>query len=297
MCRTRFLTLVLLLAAGCGKQNVGALYEGESGFAFASSVLYAEVSDENKGVLEIPIYRGVAGSAEQAEVDFWYDVSSSGSSDPEWAEADPSGVFSPVSQKVTFGENSCSAVLRVRFSDLSQLKISRNYRMKLSIREGVSPSGRDEVVVNVTRKIVFNKYGDCTYYDECIFENAYKTEIYKAEGEEIYRVLDPYSEGLVAEEYAAEGWMGQTPDYVEFSVENGYIVFKEFATGMLFNKGHMAYAYYPGDYQWGRDFSKYNEKCLKLSDKHFQLYAVYCLPTFQYGYLNDGIYKIDIEVL
>ncbi len=284
-------------AMSCSNGNEGALYDGESGFAFASPVLYAEVSPEDKGILEIPVYRGVSGTSEQAMISFKYDTAPDGASDPVWEDADPDGVFSLISPKVTFSPNSCKALVRLRFKDTDRLKTSEKYRMRLDITDGVSPSGRGTLTVTVTKKLVFKKYGDCTYFDECIFEKAYTTEIYKADGEEIYRVTDPYREGLIAEEYAANGWMGSTPDYVEFSCDGNHISFKEFFTGMIFNGKYPAYAYYPSDYQWGRDFSKYDSKNIKLDDKHFLLYAVYCLPTFQYGYLNDGAYRIDIQVL
>lgn len=302
MSRTKLLNYTLLSIAvltvmSCSGENEGALYDGENGFAFASSVLYAEVSSEDKGTLEIPIYRGANGTAGQALVSFKYDTAPQDASTPVWEDADPDGVFSLVSSKVTFSENSCSALVRLRFGDTGRLKTSEKYRMKLDILDGVSPSGRSTITITVTKKLVFKKYGDCTYFDECIFEKAYKTEIFKADGEEIYRVMDPYREGLIAEEYAANGWMGGTPDYVEFQCEGDRITFKEFPTGMLLNGTHMAYAYFPSDYKWGRDFSKYDARNLKLDDKHFQLYAVYCLPSFQYGYMNDGIYKIDINVL
>ena len=288
--------LAALLAASCDKGEVGALYEGDSGYAFASSVLYAEVSADDAGILEIPVYRGAEGTAEHAFIDFHYDSAPSDASEPVWVEDDPHGIFSLLTPTVTFAENSCEAIVRVKFGDTDKLKTSNKYRMKLDIMGDVSPSQRSSVIVTVTKKLVFDKYGDCTYYDECIFEKAYETEIYKAQGEEIYRVMDPYRQGLIDEEYAAEGWMGAPPDYVEFTCEGDHIIFNEFPTGMLFNKTHMAYAYYPSSYLWGRDFSKYDAKNKKLNDKHFQLYAVYCLPTFQYGYMNDGIYMIDIVI-
>lgn len=285
-----------LIAVSCEKGEISAVYEGDNGYAFASSVLYAEVSADDDGVLEIPVYRGEDGEAGQVRIGFNYDSSTTGESDPVWVDEDPRGVFSLLTPNVTFAENSFEAVARVRIGNINKLRTADKYRMKLEILEGVSPSNRNSVIVTVTKKLVFEKYGDCSYYDECIFENAYDTEIYKAQGEEIYRVMDPYREGLIAEEYAAEGWMGTPPDYVEFTCEGNVIKFKEFPTGMLFNKTYMSYAYYPSDYVWGRDFSKFDAKNKKLNDKHFQLCAVYCLPSFQYGYMNDGTYVIDIIV-
>ena len=302
MFRTNVLKYIVLSVSAmalmsCSGKNEGALYNGDSGFAFASTVLYAEVSPDDKGILEIPIYRGTDGAAEQAHISFKYDTAPQDASTPVWGDVDPDGVFSLVASNVTFSPSSCKALVRLRFGDTGKLKTSEKYKMRLDIMDGASPSGRSTITVTVTKKLVFKKYGDCTYFDECIFENAYKAEIYKADGEEIYRVMDPYREGLIAEEYAANGWMGGTPDYVEFSCTGDHVYFKEFPTGMLFNAKHMAYAYFPSDYKWGRDFSEYDAKNLKLDSGHFQLYAVYCLPSFQYGYMNDGIYKIDIKML
>ena len=84
MCRIKTLLLssVMLLAAllvgSCDKGEIGAIYEGESGFAFASSVLYAEVSKEDSGILEIPIYKGKDGVANRAQIEFHYDTAPAG---------------------------------------------------------------------------------------------------------------------------------------------------------------------------------------------------------------------------
>lgn len=139
----------------CTRENEGALYDGESGFAFASNVLYAEVSSDDKGTLEIPVYRGVNGTAEQAHVSFKYDTAPQDASTPVWEDADPNDVFSLVSSKVTFSPNSCKALVRLRFSDTGKLKTSEKYRMRLDIIDGVSPSGRSTITVTVTKKLVF----------------------------------------------------------------------------------------------------------------------------------------------
>ena len=57
---------------------------------------------------------------------------------------------------------------------------------------------------------------------------------------------------------------------------------------------YLAWAYYPGEYQWGKDFSSFNSRNRQLSEKVFQLYPVYCLPDFQYGFLNEGAYPLTI---
>lgn len=302
MYRTRIFLAAALLAActvSCKKAE-GPVYSESTGFAFAANVLNAEVTKEDEGKLLVPVYRGTFDH-NSAAITFDYDSSPEGSAKPDWTPTDPEEVFSLVSKKVSFADGVNTAYAQIRFGDVEKLGITRKYRMRLSIASELSPSLRDTVVITVSRKLTFKKYGDCTYKDECIFDNSYKTEIFKAEEAEIYRITDPYKEGLIAEEYAAGGLMGDTPDYVQFSVgSDGHINYSEFQTGMLVPTGSgnncMAWVYYPGTYKWGKDFSEYDELNQKLSDKHFQLYGVYCLPDFQYGFLNEGIYKIDINV-
>lgn len=79
-----FPSVAAMALLSCTRENEGALYDGESGFAFASNVLYAEVSSDDKGTLEIPVYRGVNGTAEQAHVSFKYDTAPQDASTPVW---------------------------------------------------------------------------------------------------------------------------------------------------------------------------------------------------------------------
>ena len=109
--------------------------------------------------------------------------------------------------------------------------------------------------------------------------------------------MDPYTEGLVKEDRAENGWMGTPSAYVQFAVDaNGQITYEPFCTGMMVNAKYTAYAYYPGEYIWGKDFSDYNKENKKLSDKVLQLYPVYCLPEYQYGFLNDGAYPLTVTL-
>ena len=59
---------------------------------------------------------------------------------------------------------------------------------------------------------------------------------------------------------------------------------------------YLAYAYYPSEYQWGKDFSQYASENRRISEKELQLYPVYCLPDFQYGFLNDGAYRLTVTL-
>ena len=287
---------ILCMAYGCDDDNVGPKYSGDaSGFAFVSSVVNAEISDADDHKILIPVARGNFDS-ETAKIVFEYDASVE-SSEPHWISSDPYGIFSLMTTNLTFTDDSYLANAIIRFSDIDKLGLTDKYRMRLSIKDGLSPSNRGEVVVTVNRKLTFEYFGEADFMDACIFDNSYSVKMYKAAEAEVYRVMSPYSEGLVAEDYAEQGWMGTVPEYIQFKVDaSGFIFYEPFATGMLVNGKYMAYAYYPGDYQWGKDFSEFNSKNKRLSDTVFQLYPVYCLPDFKYGFLNEGAYPLTITM-
>lgn len=292
--------LGLLAVVACNKGTIAAIYDGPAGCSFACNVSNVEVSSDDDNMIKIPVLRGDFSTRIQ-DVSFLYDTSGTGTlPDSLWVEKDPSGVFTLSTTRVIFADGAYTTNAIISVSNLDALKPSKKYRMKLILKGDIQEFHNDYTVVTATRKLNFEKYGDCSYFDECLFYNAYDTEIYKAKEGEIYRVMDPYTEGLIKEEYAALGFMGNPPAYVEFYVEeNNMIKYEPFCTGMLAPtpKGNFdAYAYYPGDYKWGKDFSEYNVENVKKSAKEFQLYPVYCCPKFQYGYLDEGAYPITITV-
>lgn len=294
---------VLIAVVSCNRDQIAAIYDGESGFSFAAGVLNVEVSASDEGKVMVPVFRG-SNSMNAAEISFRFDASDDNSSSPVWVAEDPEGNFSLVSKRAVFADNSFSSNVQVRFKDVESLNPGRKYRMKLFINRDASPSGRDSVIVTVSRKLTFVKYGDAEYMDYCIFDNAYPVEIFKAQEAAIFRVMDPYSEGLVAEEYASEGLVQAPPSYVQFKVQpDGSIYYEPFSTGMIVPAPNaagmcMAWVYHPSDYllSWGHDFSIFIPDNKQLSEKEFQLVGVYCLPGFSYGFLNEGAYKISIKV-
>lgn len=288
---------LLCVTASCQKP-VGATYSGEGGFAFASNVLNVELTPEDDGLLNVPLYRSSL-DVNGARVRFEYDVSESGSSNPIWSETDPDGVFSLLSGKVNFADVAYRSYAKISFSDVSALGFSSKYRMRLYIEGNSSPSNRDTTVLTVSRKLTFEEIGECSVFDHCMFDNAYTCKLFKARECDVYRVMDPFTQGLIAEEYAQEGLMQNPPAYIQFECHaDGLITFEPFPTGMLVPTPSgalcMAWVYYPGEYRWGKDFSRWNAENRKVSQKLFQLYGVHCLPDFQYGFLDEGIYAIDI---
>lgn len=280
----------------CVSENIGTEYSGTAaGFGFSSTVVNAEVTSDDNNRILVPVNRGSFDEG-TAQLSFEFDTASFNAS-PVWLSYDPDGVFSLLTPKVIFSDNSYTAYAQVRFSDIEKMGVTDKYRIRLTIQDNLSPSNRNTVIITVNRKLSFEFLGEVDYLDACIFEKAYTADIYKANEADVYRVMDPYTEGLIAEDYSANGWMGDVPAYVQFVCDdNGHITYDPFPTGMLVRGLYLAYAYYPGDYQWGKDFSSYNEQNKVVSDTEFQLYPVYCLPSFQYGFLNEGAYPLTITL-
>lgn len=279
---------IALLGISCSEDNIGATYSGHDGFAFGSTVINTEVGAEDNNKILIPVYRT---SLDINTAELTFDIDASGEF------KDGSDIFSLLTPNVIFADESYIAYAQIRISSLDKLDLEGKYRLILTIKDNLTPSGRDKVSVTVNRKLTFDYLGKCDYFDHCIFEKSYKADVYRARELEVYRIMDPYSEGLAAEEYAANSWVGKIQEYIQFTCDkNGNITFDPFSTGMLVNGLYLAYAYYPSAYQWGQDFSRFDKENKKISDKEIQLYAVYCLPDMRYGYLNEGAYPISITL-
>ncbi len=287
--------LALLLCLSCSKDQVSTVYEGVSGLAFGSSVLNAELSAEDANQILVPVYRGTE-DVFQADLSLEFETTGE-SGEALWVDSDPAGIFSLIARRVLFADGSHLAYAQIRFNDIDKLGIDTKYRMRLSIKDNLSPSEKGSVVITAKRKLNFRYLGKCTWTDRCLFDGSYSSDVYKAEEADIYRVMDPYSEGLTAEEYAENGWAGTPSEYVQFTVRaDGSIYYEPFCTGMKVQGKYLAYAYYPSEYQWGKDFSQYASENRRISEKELQLYPVYCLPDFQYGFLNDGAYKLTVTL-
>ena len=287
--------LALLLCLSCSKDQVSTVYEGVSGLAFGSSVLNAELSAEDANQILVPVYRGTE-DVFQADLSLEFETTGE-SGEVLWVDSDPAGIFSLIARRVLFADGSRLAYAQIRFNDIDKLGIDTKYRMRLSIKDNLSPSEKGSVVITAKRKLNFKYLGKCTWTDRCLFDGSYSSDVYKAEEADIYRVMDPYSEGLTAEDYAENGWAGTPSEYVQFTVRaDGSIYYEPFCTGMKVQGKYLAYAYYPSEYQWGKDFSQYASENRRISEKELQLYPVYCLPDFQYGFLNDGAYRLTVTL-
>ncbi|MBR1870038.1 MAG: hypothetical protein IJ799_08265 [Bacteroidales bacterium] len=278
----------LVAAVSCGDGNVAALYEGADGFAFPSGIAYVEVGPEDEGRMLLPIHRsGFGVSVAKVELK---------TERPDGFE-DPGSNFSLLTPNVVFPDGALTSNVQIRIADVGKMSLTGKYRLVLRIKDDLTPSGRGELLVTASRRLTFEPFGRATVMDNCMFDKAYETDIMKAAETDAYRVMDPYRQGLVAEDYAAEGWMQDPPAYIQFLVaDDGSITYEPFRTGMKVNGKYMAWACHPSAYT-SADFSSKIAENKRLSEKVFQLYPVYYLPDVHDGYLNDGAYPLVITVL
>ena len=298
------LPLVALLFVSCDKGNIGPLYEKgtseEAGISFNSSVLSIHLP-VGSTYFDVPVVRGDI-SVQTATVKFSFDTTYTGSAaDSLWVDEDPDGIFSLSASRVVFRDETLTSYARINVSDIEKMSPSMKYKMRLSLKGREDDFRNSVVTISVSRLLDFSYYCDCMFLDNCIFENSYRCKLYKAEGCEVYRLMDPYSEGLQKEEYYENSCAANPPAYVEFSCDalTGLVSYEPFYTGMLVPTGATvlkAYAYHPASYKtsWGRDFSAKIVENYKVSDGCFHLCPVYCLPDLSYGYLNEGAYELII---
>ena len=309
------LAAVATLFTACNQDVLGTLYDESFGaengaelgsFTFAASVLNLETGSEDQNMVLIPIYRG---NLNQNVVNLKFEIEAYVPKDTiidnslqtvqvkQWVAKDTEGLFSLATERVVFQDGQYMAYARVSYTDINSLSLINDYRIRLSLLGGVSPSNKSQTVVSLKRRLTFEYLGECTYIDSCLFAEAYKADVYRAKEAEVYRIMDPYSEGLLAEEYAAEGMAGKPASFVQITVlEDNSLKFDPICTGMLIpdptgaDKMHMTYAYHAKEYGGNSDFSMYEDSNRKVGDKRLELIPIYCLPTFHFGHLNGGGY-------
>ena len=317
MKKIALLWVVVTALIACNQDVMGPLYSGvdgsgNDGFAFAASVLNLETGTEDRNTIRVPIYRGkTSTSIVNLTLDFETKVpkdSLIGDSIQtvmvdSWVERDPQGIFSLATQRVVFGDDANVAYAQITYPDINELSLTEKYKMRLRINDGASPSRRDKTMITLSRRLTFDSLGVCTYADSCLFEKSYKAPIYKAREAEVYRIMDPYTKGLLDEGYAEAGLMTAPCKYVQITVNaDKSINFEPINTGMLVpaNYGgkvqeHLTWGYHPTAYMEAKpdssnDFSRYAASNRKLSDKELLLYPVYCMPTLYYGFISFGQY-------
>ena len=272
------LTITLLIS--CDKQVLGPVLDQASGFSFAAPVLNMETDPSDDNILRIPLYR-TASADEMASIkcDF-YDPEAD-----EYVPADPEGRFRLATSRVIFLDDARTRYVQVSYSSIDDFGMTDKYSFRLSIDSAVTPGGYATTVVTVNRRLTFDSLGIGTIYDDFLFFDTYEVEILKAREAEIYRVMHPFDEGLVAEDYVKNGWYTTPSEYVQIEVKpNGEIRFDEFANGMYFQKKYKVYGVNPPERKehLEADCSAFSNSW--LNSKMISLYPFYYIKG--YGFFD-----------
>jgi|SRR5574344_347656 hypothetical protein len=276
------LAICSLLAASCDKEAVGAKYDlnNGTGFSFGSSVLNMETDSSDNDVLKIPVYRTLSSPA---TVDVTCQFFDSGSGT--YTDSDSEGIFRLATKRVIFSDGATVGYAQVSYSDIESLGVAKKHQFKLSLSENVSTGGEQTVNVTVNRKLTFELLGTGTFYEEFLFYNTYNVQIYKAKEAAVYRVMDPFSEGLIAEDYTKNGWATTPSKYIQIENQAGNkLRFDEFANGMYFQKKYAVYGVNPSER------TEFTEKdCSAYANTWVNSYTMKLYPFYYikgYGYFD-----------
>ena len=275
---------VMTALSSCNGENAGTLYSGTGGFSFQSSVLNIETGEADNNKLMIPIYRSDTDS-NIANVTFGVLVKTTvgGKEKEEYVPLDPEGLFHFTTPRVVFADDAQVAYAQIGYKDLESLGLTKKHKLRLTITnsEDVSPGGKSVVDITANRKLTYAKLGRCIYDDDFIFDNIYEADIYKAEEADVYRVMDPYSEGLVAEDYVSESYACTPSAYVQIeSHEDGTVYYEPFCNGMYHDRKYEVWAYHPIDYGEANYLDYIPKNCWSEDRSKIMLYPMMLVPDY-----------------
>ena len=272
--------LTIPMLSGCDKQVLGTVLDQAAGFSFAAPVLNMETDPSDDNILRIPLYR-TASAEEMATITCeFYDPASES-----YVAVDPEGRFRLATTRVVFIDDARTGYVQVSYSSLDDFGMTDKYSFRLSIDSPVTPGGYATTMVTVNRRLTFDSIGIGTFYDEFLFYNTYDVEILKAREAAIYRVMHPFDEGLVAEDYVKNGWYTTPSEYIQIEIKpSGEIRFDEFANGMYFQKKYTVYGINPPERKehLEKDCSAFSNSW--INNKTLSLYPFYYIKG--YGYFD-----------
>lgn len=272
------LTAAISVLSGCDQNVDGTLFDesNKTGFSFAGTVLYMETSAEDDGILRIPIYR-VASSGNTVNISF--EVFNADSN--KYLDSDPTRLLRLATSRVMFADGQNTSYVQVTYSSLEALGLTTKHQFRLNITDDMYPGGVKSVAVTVNRKLTYELLGKGTCFDEFLFYETYTVDIYKAAEAKVYRVMDPFSEGLAAEDYVAGGWYCTPSAYVQIDERaDGTLHFDEFRNGMFFQKRYYVYGIHPDDRTENTDVDLTKFVSRWTGEKQMTLYPFYYIKNY-----------------
>lgn len=198
------------LLAACGDDDdykPGAPAEGQG--VFFSNAVSSKINLDSKATsFDVQIGRSVAGSAATVEL----------------TVEDSSGKFT-IPTSVSFTADAEMATLKIGYNP-EELEYDAYAKITLAVKdeENTTPYGPSTYTFEVGIPAPWKSIGKAIFSDTFIFENSYQVELQQNENDPTqYRLIDPYSAALKAEEITTNG--DQSP----------YVIFKLLAPGNKLN--------------------------------------------------------------
>ncbi len=230
-----FLTLGLL--ASCNQDQEGPGYAG-SGVTFSSGTLASVVVSPNEPTFTVDIFRTDVSTAQTGSVSITAVLADKNKT--------PLDGCTVTDYSFAAGEGMTTVTVNV-----DPLAIGIDLNVTLSIADtDIAVSGTSKTALVVSKDYNWQLLGKGTYTDNWSSGVTYEADIYKAEGFDRYRVMDPYTESLKNDDGEWETWVsiGTVTPYVTFwSTTDGMVTFSPFSMGINYegDNSQPIYAYPP----------------------------------------------------
>ena len=230
---------VTAMFASCSTDNEGAIYDIASsgngeGITFSTSNMGSVTVTPTDPTFEVFLFRG------NTKGEFTGSLEATGTI----GEEDASDVFTVSDFAFADGEASTSVTVNVE-----NLEVGKVLALKLAFKDeaNLGVSKIDEISMKVNKDYEWISLGNCTFVDAWATGSdanpdgvATHPEILKADGFDLYRVVDPYVEYLKSDAGAADwdSWLSinTSVHYLDLNiVENGgikYVLYDDYLLGL-----------------------------------------------------------------
>ena len=233
--------LALGLFTACDDEQKGAEYTGE-GVTFSSSSLTSVVVSPNDPTFTVDIFRTNASGSLSGDVSITATL----------ADKNKTPLSGCTVSGYTFGDGETKSAVTV---NVDPLAIGVELNVTLNIEgDDIAVSGTNKTTVVVSKDYNWQLLGKGTYTDNWSSGVTYDVDIYKAEGFDRYRVMDPYTESLKNDDGEFGNWISLstvTPNVTFWTTTDGMVSFTPFSMGLNYegDTSQAIYAYPPSAFQ------------------------------------------------
>ena len=275
--------LALGLFTACDDEQKGAEYTGE-GVTFSSGSLTSVVVSPNDPTFTVDIFRTNASGSLSGNVSITATL----------ADKNKTPLPGCTVSGYTFGDGETKSAVTV---NVDPLAIGVELNVTLNIEgDDIAVSGTNKTTVVVSKDYNWQLLGKGTYTDNWSSGVTYDVDIYKAEGFDRYRVMDPYTESLKNDDGEFGNWISLstvTPNVTFWTTTDGMVSFTPFSMGLNYegDSSQAIYAYPPSAFQnLPLTFNKW------VDDKTVQLAPYYYIKNLGgWNYTKaDGVIVITL---